>query len=119
MTKRMRSCRIHQAEHCVYCVWLASGDPVKIHAAASRAARVAAGPQPISYDGYRPENSVATEPATVDHRNRFRWVKAMKACGARVKAGCGCQDRFECRLREHAVVSPEECRVCLETRAHP
>jgi hypothetical protein len=47
---------------------------------------------------------------------RFRWMRALKACPSRVRAGCGCNGRFECRLREMAEVSLEDCRICLEAR---
>lgn len=106
-------CLIHQAERCVFCVWFASGDIVKVRAAASRAARVAETdglpPNPAARPADPPPPPLSSEP-------RFHWVRAMKACPARVKAGCGCQGRYECRLREMAEVSPEDCRICLTTR---
>lgn len=105
-------CDTHDARQpCPYCEWAASGDPVKVRSAAGRAARVAGKPSESP-----PKPSEPNPSATPKSSPRFRWVKAMKLCGARVRVGCGCNGEIYCRARELARVTPEDCRVCLQTR---
>lgn len=76
----------------------------------------AAPPQRIRQRELDPEVTITAESTTVDPPNRFGWTQAMLACPARVKVGCGCQTHHECRARELAPVTPEDCRRCLESR---
>jgi hypothetical protein len=68
------------------------------------------------YDPANPFEAFGERGIPAPSKYEPRATEAIESCPARVKAGCGCAGRFECRLREMAVVSPEDCRICLTTR---
>lgn len=72
------TCDLHATSRdCIFCQWAASGDPVKVRAAAGRAARVANRGEPASGSPPRP--------AKPPSRAGRDWKTRMRACPARFK----------------------------------
>lgn len=108
------TCSSHQSpKPCPYCDWAASGDPVKITAAANRALRVAGLPVPppapivVDRPPRRPTPGLA----------RTKAVHALsRECPARYRESCGCAEPYRCNVRERATVTQGDCEQCLVAR---
>lgn len=103
------TCNIHNPrldKPCPWCAWAASNDQSLIDAASRRAARIA-DPEYATKSG-----NLQITPGG----NSFSWLAKAKECQSRIRVGCGCSGTWQCRVREMAAVSLEDCRKCIASR---